>query len=131
MNEQRRKHMLQVAIEQMTKTRLHEQFCNHWPIEAQSSHIVFFSEWYFIIESILRQNNMRHAPGYSEAISYQVKMMVNDSPLTKGKYDYSKEWKGVDATFIYNTKTLLPLTFDEQTDKKGYASTGNRTHDQE
>ena len=33
--------------------------------------------------------------------------------------------------FIYNTKILLPLTFDEQTDKKRYASTGNRTHDQD
>ena len=31
--------------------------------------------------------------------------------------------------FIYNTKILLPLTFDEQTDKKRHASTGNRTHD--
>ena len=33
--------------------------------------------------------------------------------------------------FIYNTKILLPLTFDEQTDKNRYASTGNRTHDQD
>ena len=33
--------------------------------------------------------------------------------------------------FIYNTKILLPLTFDEQTDMKRYASTGNRTHDQD
>ena len=33
--------------------------------------------------------------------------------------------------FIYNTKILLPSTFDEQTDKKRYASTGNRTHDQD
>ena len=29
----------------------------------------------------------------------------------------------------YNTQILLPLSFDEQTDKKRYASTGNRTHD--
>ena len=33
--------------------------------------------------------------------------------------------------FIYNTKVLLLLTFDEQTDKKRYASTANRTHDQD
>ena len=26
-------------------------------------------------------------------------------------------------------KALLPLTFDEQTSKQRYASTGNRTHD--
>ena len=44
---------------------------------------------------------------------------------------YSKERKGVYVIFIYNTKILLPLTFDEQTDKNRYASTGNRTHDQD
>ena len=44
---------------------------------------------------------------------------------------YSKERKGVYVIFIYNTKVLLPLTFDEQTDKKRYASTGNPTHDQD
>ena len=74
---------------------------------------------------------MYDAFGYSEATSDQVKMMVNNSPLTAGKYDYSKERKGVYVIFIYNTKILLPLTFDEQTDKKRYASTGNRTHDQD
>ena len=45
--------------------------------------------------------------------------------------NYSKERKGLYVIFIYNTKMLLPLTFDEQTDKKRYASTGNRTHDQD
>ena len=47
------------------------------------------------------------------------------------KVNYSKERKGVYVIFIYNTKILLPLTFDEQTDKKRYASTGNRIHDQD
>ena len=74
---------------------------------------------------------MYDALGYSEAISNQVKMVVNSSSPTEGKCDYSKERKGVYAIFIYNTKILLPLTFDEQTDKKRYASTGNRTHDQD
>ena len=69
--------------------------------------------------------------GYSEAISNQAKLMVNSSPLIEGKYNYSKERKGVYVIFMYNTKILLPLTFDEQTDKKKYASTGNRTHDQD
>ena len=40
-------------------------------------------------------------------------------------------WEYGGVIFIYNTKILLPLTFDEQTDKKRYASTGNRTHDQD
>ena len=51
--------------------------------------------------------------GYSEAISNQVKMMVNSSALIEGKYDYLKERKGVYVIFIYNTKILLPLTFDD------------------
>ena len=74
---------------------------------------------------------MYDALGYSEAISNQAKLMVYSSPLIEGKYDYSKERKGVYVIFIYNTKILLPLTFDEQADKKRYASTGNRTHDQD
>ena len=49
----------------------------------------------------------------------------------KGKYDYSKERKGPYVIFIYNTKILLSLTFDEQTDKKRSASTENRTHDRD
>ena len=57
--------------------------------------------------------------------------MVNSSRFMKGKYDYSKERKGVYVIFIYNTKILLPLTFVEQTDKKRCASTENRTHDQD
>ena len=44
--------------------------------------------------------------------------------------DNSKERKGVYVIFVDNTKILSLLTFDEQTDKKRYASTGNRTHDQ-
>ena len=64
---------------------------------------------------------MYDALGYSEAISNQVKMMVNSSPLTEGKYDHSKERQGVHVIFIYNTKILLSLTFDEQTDKTRYA----------
>ena len=74
---------------------------------------------------------MYDALGYSEAISNQVKMMANSSPLIEGKYDYPKERKGVYVIVIYNIKILLPFTFDEQTDKKRYASTGNRTHDQD
>ena len=58
-------------------------------------------------------------------------MMVNSSPFFQGKYDYSKERNGVYEIFMYNTKILLPLTFDEQTDKKRFASTENRTHDQD
>ena len=57
--------------------------------------------------------------------------MVNGSPVTEGKHNYSKERKEVYVIFIYNTKILLPVPFDEQTDKKRYASTGNRTHDQD
>ena len=74
---------------------------------------------------------MYDALGYSEAISNQAKLMVNSSPLIEGKYDYSKERKGVYVIFMYNIKISLPLTFDEQTDKKRYASTGHRTHDQD
>ena len=74
---------------------------------------------------------MYDALGYNEAISNQAKLMVNSSPLIEGKYDYSKERKGVYVIFIYYCEILLPLTFDEQTDKKRYASTGNRTHDQD
>ena len=81
--------------------------------------------------NILRRHDVYDALGYSEAISNQAKLMVNSSPLIEGKYDYSKERKGVYVIFIYNTKILLPLTFDEQTDKKTYASTENRTHDQD
>ena len=73
----------------------------------------FFSEWYLIIESILRRHDVYDALGYSETISNQVKMTVNSSPLTEGKYDYLKERKGVYVIFIYNTKILLPLTFDD------------------
>ena len=53
--------------------------------------------------------------------------MVNSSPLIEDKYDYSKERKGVYVIFMYNIKISLPLTFDEQTDKRRY---GHRTHDQ-
>ena len=53
------------------------------------------------------------------------KMVVNSSPLIEGKYEYSKERKGVYVIFIYNAKILLALTFDEQTDKKRCASTEN------
>ena len=91
----------------------------------------FFSEWYLIIESILRRQDVYDALGYSEAISNQVKMMVNSSPLIEGKYDYSKERKGVYVIFIYNTKICLPFTFCELADKKRHASTGSRIHDQD
>ena len=60
-----------------------------------------------------------------------MKMMVKYSPLTKGKYHYSKERKGVYVIIIYNIKILLPLAFDEQAEMKRYASTGYRTHDEE
>ena len=58
-------------------------------------------------------------------------MLVTSSPVSEGKYDYLKDRKKVYAIFICNTKTLLPLTLDEQTNKKRYASTGNRTHEQD
>ena len=131
MNKQTRKDVLQLRIEPMARTGLHEQCSNHWAIEAQSSHIVFFSEWYLIIESIWHRYDVYEAHGYSEGISNQVKMMVNSSPFIQGKYDYLKERKGAYVIFIYNTKILLSLTFDEQTDKKRCASTENRTHDQD
>ena len=66
--------------------------------------------------------------------------LSNDAFLTENfddfshlllKNSYSKERKGVYVIFIYNTEILLPLIFDEQTDKKRYASTENRTHDQD
>ena len=38
-----------------------------------------------IIESILRRHDVYDALEYSEAISNQVKMMVNSSPLIEGK----------------------------------------------
>ena len=63
----------------------------------------------------LHYNCYRHdvydALGYSEAISNQVKMMVNSSPLIQGKYDYSKERKGVYVIFIYNTKIFTSFDF--------------------
>ena len=104
----------------MTRTGSEEQRSNHWAIEAQSSHIVFFSVWYLIMESIFRRHDVYVTLEYSEAVSSQAKLMVNSS-LIEVKYDYSKERKGVYVIFIYNTKILLPLTFDEQTDKKRYA----------
>ena len=74
---------------------------------------------------------MYDALEYSEAVSYEVRMMLNNSSPTKGKYDYWKEWKGVRGIFMYNTKSLLALTFDEQTNKKRYTSTGNWTHNKD
>ena len=73
---------------------------------------------------------MYDALEYSEAVSYEVRMMLNNSPPTNGKYEYSKEWKGEYVILIYNTKALLALTFDEQTNKR-YTSIANRTHDQD
>ena len=58
---------------------------------------------------------------YTEAISNQAKLTANSSPHIEGKYDYSQELKGVYAILIYNTKISLPLTFDEQTNRKSYA----------
>ena len=66
----------------------------------------FFSEWYLIIESILRRHDVYDALGYSEAISNQAKLMVNSSPLIEGKYDYSKERKRVYVIFIYDTSFI-------------------------
>ena len=57
---------------------------------------------------------MYDALGYNEAISNQVKMVVNSSPLTEGKYDYSKERKGVYVILIYTLPVLFPLTFDDK-----------------
>ena len=56
---------------------------------------------------------MYNALGYSEAISNQAKLMVNSSPLIEGKYDYSKERKGVYVIFMCNTRILFPLTFHD------------------
>ena len=50
-----------------------------------------------MIESILPRKDVYDALGYSEPISNQVKMMVNSSPVSEGKYDYSKELKNVYA----------------------------------
>ena len=50
-----------------------------------------------MIESILRRQDVYDALGYSEPISNQVKMMVNSSPVSEDKYDYSKEVKKVYA----------------------------------
>ena len=99
MNKQIRKDMLELGIEPMTRTGLHDQCSNHWAIEVQSSHIVFFSKWYFIIESISRRYDVHHALGYSQAISNQAKLMVNSFPPIDDKYDYSKERKGVYVIF--------------------------------
>ena len=121
MNKQTRKDMLQLGNEPMTRSALYEQRFNHWAIEAKSSHIVSFSEEYLIIESILRRHAVYDTFRYSDTIPNELKMMVSSSPLTKGKHDYWKERKGVYVILIYNTEILLPLTFDEQIEKKRYA----------
>ena len=51
--------------------------------------------------------------------------------LLTGKKTKDDRLKKLKIIFMYNTKILLPLTSDEQTDKKRYASTGNQTHDQD
>ena len=84
-----------------------------------------------MMESILRRHYVYDTLVYSEAISNQVEMMVNNFPLAEGKYDYSKERKEVYVIVMYNTKILVPFTLDEQTDKKTYASSGNGTHDED
>ena len=130
MNKQTRKDMLEVGIEAMTRTGFHHDSSNHWAIEAQFSHIVLFSEWYLSIESVLRGHNVYDALGYSKAVSNQAKVMIHSSPFTEGKYEYSPERKGVYVICLYNSKILLPVTINKQREKKRYASTGNRTHDQ-
>ena len=90
---------------------------------------IFFSEWYWFIESILARHDVYAAREYSEAISNQAKLMLSSSPPTKGKYDSSKEWKALYAILIYNITILLPLTFDKQTDMKRYAWSGKPTYD--
>ena len=47
---------------------------------------------------------------YSEAISGQVKILVNISPLTEGKYDYSKERKPVYANFYMKYQNFTSLS---------------------
>ena len=111
MNKQTRKDMLQVGIEAVTRTGLHHQRSLYSSIEAQSSHIVFFSEWYLIIESILRWHDVYDALAYSDAIFDEMKLMVNSSPLTKGKYDYSKERKRVYVIFIKKYQNFTSLDF--------------------
>ena len=105
-------------MEPMTRSGLHYQRYNHWAIEAQSSHIIFFSKCYLNIGSNLRGRDVYDALWYSEPISNQAKPMVNSSSLLEGKYNYSKERKEVYVIFQYNTKISIPFTFDEQTDKK-------------
>ena len=70
------------------------------------------------------------ALGCSEAIFYQVTLMVNCSLPMKGKRDYWKERKGVYIICV-KRETLLAFTFDEQTENKRYGSTGNRTQGQD
>ena len=125
MNEQRKKGYA------WTGNRTHD-LCSKYPaIEAQPSHIVLFSEWYLSMESILGRRNVYNALRYIEAFSNQAKLMVNSYRLIEGKYDYSKERKGEYVISKYNTRILLPSIFDKQTDKKRYAWSGNRTHDQD
>ena len=59
-----------------------------------------------MIESILRRQEVYDALGYPEAISNQVKMMVNSSPLIAGKYDYSK---GSKILVLYIKITYTPF----------------------
>ena len=77
-------------------------------LSKHSLHTSFFSSLndILIIKSIYRRHDVYDALGYSEAISNQAKLMVNSSPLTEGKYDYSKERKGVYVIFIYNTSFI-------------------------
>ena len=71
------------------------------------------------VEELNLMNENCITDGGSTSISFK-----ELAPLFKGT-------KRSICNFYIQYQNLLPLTFDEQTDKKRYASTGNRTHDQD
>ena len=81
------------------------------------------------METILHPHDVYDALRFSEVTTTEVNMMIHSSPVTEGKYDYSKERKGVYLIFIEHTRILLPSTFHEATDNARYASTLRRTRD--
>ena len=72
-----------------------------------------------MIESILRRQDVYDALGYSEPISNQAKIMVSSSPVSEGKYDYSKDRKKRYMQFLYAIPKFyfLGLSINKQTRK--------------
>ena len=58
---------------------LHDQCSNHWAIGAQSSHIVFFSEWYL---NTLKKK-MRHRTQKGFVHSREPKKVLNSSQFSE------------------------------------------------